>query len=111
MSDRVPRARRADRLVAALVFGGLLAYCVHGALTGALFIPATRGGGAGVNLPAAAAWSLAGGFATLWLAVELRMGLLPALLRPRGRVCLEFLLLAAGLVLMWLAYRWPGPPA
>jgi hypothetical protein len=111
MSGKVTMCRPADRLVAALIFGGLLAYCVHGALNGALFIPATRGSGAGVYLPTVAAWSLAGGFAALWLAVELRMGFLPGLLRPRNRVRLEFLLLVLGLLLMWLAYRWPGLPA
>lgn len=85
-----------DQLVLALIFGGLVAYLVYGAIVGDQFIPFKRSAG-GLHLAGLWAWVVACGPAIMYLAVQVRHGFIEAL-GHRSRLALEMSLLALGVL-------------
>jgi hypothetical protein len=83
-------------------FGSLAAYCLYGAVTDSLFIPAKRGPGPGGYLSGSAAWSLFGAVTMIWAGIAIRLGLMNGL--PSSvRTAIEMVLLTTGVGLMLLS--------
>lgn len=97
------RTSRRDWIVTSLIFGGALSYCLYGAISGDLFIPAKRGPGPGVHLAGLSAWAMVGAIACFWLGLIVRMGDGNISRHVRGFIELGFLV--SGIVLLIFGIR------
>jgi len=97
---RPTTARRFDEIVAAVVFGIPFIYCLQGALRGQLFLGNYAFFGPDSRLSGLVAWVVTTALGSLWLGVNLHLGLIPRLPeRTRNASAVGLILAGAALLL------------
>lgn len=98
-----PRLRPIDHLLLVVLFGGIFAYFIYGAISGHLYIPGKRG--PGVVLSGWPAWLFVMSPPMLYSAILVRHQFFLPRLTPRSRTALELTLLFSGVGVLFLAVR------